>query len=501
MSADTPVVDTTFFAKLGFDEKTLKQLAKNGEVAEKIQGLYTLKGVTEASEPKSALIYTLCTTTTPALAAQANFVAGYIFAGTISSKQQIKLAETYFAKTQFSAAEHTADFEKFCGVGVVITDKDILDHVVKFISEHTDKLAKVDYRVNHPDFLGPLKDGLPLANPSAILKVATDYVKEKFAKELAEATDPAKKKDKKKEEKKDAPKEKEAAAGAEEEMEYQKIDISKLAARDLAESLNDPETLEKHRQQFKGKVITRFPPEPNGILHIGHCRAIRFNFSIAGIYKGDCNLRYDDTNPEKEKKEYMDMIEDNVHWMGYKPTIIVHASHYFPQIYEWTLQLIRMGKAYVCKLPVETMRKYKDEKIPSPFRDTSVETNLKEFDLMKSGFYAEGEAVLRAKIDYASSHTTLRDPVLYRIIYTPHPVTGSKWCVYPMYDYAHPLSDTIEGITHSCCTLEFETRRDLYYWPLKELNLYKPFVWEFSRLNITYTLTSKRKILRLIADK
>jgi glutaminyl-tRNA synthetase len=487
-------VDLTFFTKLGFDDKTKKQIAKNNDLAVKIKNIYESKNITEASEPKSALVYSICTSTCPQLADQADFLADLVFNGKLTSKQQIKLAESYFAAHLYDFDQ--AEFDKHCGIGVVLTDKDILDYVTKFVADNHEKLAKVEYRANHPDFLGPLKDGLPLANPSDILKIATEHIKEKFANELKELSDPAKKKEKKKEE----VKEKDHQEGEHAE-EFQKIDISKLVARDLAESINDAELLRKHKEKFGDKIITRFPPEPNGILHIGHCRAIRFNFSIAGLYKGDCNLRYDDTNPEKEKREYMDMIEANVKWMGFTPTEILHASHYFPQIFDWTLELIKKGKAYVCKLPVETLRKYKEEMIPSPYRDTSPEENLKEFELMKCGYYAEGEAVLRAKIDYKSPNTTMRDPVLYRVLYTPHPVTGNRWCIYPLYDYTHPLSDSIEGITHSCCTLEFETRRDLYYWPLKELNLYKPFVWEFSRLNLTYALTSKRKILQLIEDK
>lgn len=492
MATDPKTVDTEWFKSRGFDDKSLKQLAKNPELADRIQKIYTSANVTEASEIKSSLIYSWCTLPAQELVDQTEVVAKYIFSGKFLNKQQLKLAEGYFTAHKFDF--DAASFEKTTGVGVVITEADIKAYVETYISGNLDKLKKVDYKVSYPEFLNGLKDGLPLANPADILKAATEYVKDKFAAELKEASDP-KKKDKKKEEPT------EAKAEAEDEFaEFQKVDLSKLLARDLADAMNDPETLAKHKAATGGKVITRFPPEPNGILHIGHSRAIRFNFSISGLYKGECNLRYDDTNPEKEKKEYMDMIEDNVRWMGFQPTQILHASQYFDQIYDWTVELIKKGKAYICKLPVETMRKYKDEKIPSPYRDTDPAINLREFELMKAGYYAEGEVVCRAKIDYQSNHTTLRDPVLYRVLYTPHPVSGTKYCIYPMYDYAHPLSDSIENITHSCCTLEFETRRDLYYWPLKELNLYKPFVWEFSRLNITYTLTSKRKILQLIAD-
>lgn len=485
-------VDLEFFTNMGFDDKTKKQIAKNAEMAAKIKDVYQQNKFSESSPEKSALIYTICSSPNPDFADKLVDLGQMVFEGKLASKQQLKLAETYFADHKFDFDQ--ADFDKFCGVGVVITDKDILDYVAKFVTDNLEKLQKVEYKANHPEVFALLKDGLPLANPATILKIATDYIKEKFADQLKDAAAAPKDKKKKKEE----IQEKEQDVSLD---DFQKVDITKLVARDMAESVNDAETLKKHKEQFGDKIITRFPPEPNGILHIGHCRAIRFNFSIAGLYKGECNLRYDDTNPEKEKKEYMDMIEQNVAWMGFKPARVVHASHYFPQIFDWTLELIKMGKAFVCKLPVETMRKYKEDGTPSPYRDTAPEENLREFQLMKRGYYAEGEAVLRAKIDYTSKNMCMRDPVIYRIIYTPHPVAGSDWCIYPLYDYTHPLSDCIEGITHSCCTLEFETRRDLYYWPLKELGLYKPYVWEFSRLNMTYALTSKRKILQLMGDK
>jgi glutaminyl-tRNA synthetase len=483
-----------FLTKVGFEEKTIKNILKSKDLAAKIHGIYTKTNFEEKCELKSGLIYTLCTINNPEINPHIDLISGHIFTGKIKNKQQLKLAETFVLKNK--EVKDQGEFDKYCGVGVEVTDSDIDTYVRNFLKTNADLLRKNDFKITHPDVLNALKEGFQLANPTQLMKVATDLTKELFAEELKAVTEGGdKKKDKKKKE------EAEVKENGTEEETFQKIDISKLVARDMAWSLNDEATMKKHLEVTGGKTITRFPPEPNGILHIGHARAIRFNFSIAGLYKGDCNLRYDDTNPEKEKKEYMDMIEDNVEWMGFKPSIKVHCSNYFPQIYDWTLELIKKGKAYACKLPVETMRKYKEDMIPSPYRDTTPEENLREFELMKSGYYDEGEIVLRAKIDYKSPVTTLRDPVLYRILYTPHPVSGSTWCIYPMYDYAHPLSDSIENITHSCCTLEFETRRELYYWPLQELGLYKPFVWEFSRLNIEYTLTSKRKILQLIADK
>ena len=374
-----------------------------------------------------------------------------------------------------------------------VEEQEVKRVACQFVDRYRDKIREKGYRLNCPDLLNELKRQWRLASPADLIRFANEYLTGiKQSADQHQVTTPGQA----------AVKQKPKSRAESEPLEagLQKIDIAKLTARDLLESLNSPELQEKHLQATQGKIITRFPPEPNGILHIGHARAIRFNFSISGTYQGECNLRYDDTNPETEKKEYMDMIEENVRWMGFEPTRIVHASHYFEQIYELTLELIRRDKAYVCKLPQEVMKRYKQEMLASPYRDSDVATNLREFELMRRGFYNEGEAVLRAKIDPASPNTTLRDPVLYRIIYTPHPVTGKRWCVYPMYDYAHPLSDSLENITHSCCTLEFETRRELYYWPLQQLNLFKPFVWEFSRLNLTFTITSKRKIARLIAD-
>jgi len=225
---------------------------------------------------------------------------------------------------------------------------------------------------------------------------------------------------------------------------------------------------------------------------------MRFNFTIAKRYNGNCYLRYDDTNPEKECQEYIDNIEENIRFMGYKPWKITHASDLFGKLYDYAVELIKKGKAFVCAEPVELMRKNRNDCKPSEFRDRPIEENLKLFEGMRLGLYAEGEYSLRAKIDYAHANPTLRDPVIYRIRYTAHPHSKNKWCIYPLYDYTHPICDSLEGITHSLCTLEFEIRRELYYWVLEQLDLYRPYVWEYSRLNISNTVLSKRKLHFLI---
>ena len=252
-------------------------------------------------------------------------------------------------------------------------------------------------------------------------------------------------------------------------------------------------------------VQTRFPPEPNGYLHIGHAKAICIDFGTAQKYGGTCNLRFDDTNPTKEDVEYVDAIMRDIQWLGFQWDKVFYASDYFDFLYECALRLIRMGKAYVCDLSADEIRETRgtltEPGRESPYRNRSVEENLDLFSRMTAGEFDNGARVLRAKIDMASPNLNLRDPVIYRILKASHHRTGDKWCVYPMYDFTHPLSDTHEGVTHSLCSLEFENNRPLYNWFLQTLELPHPSRQiEFARMNLNYTLTSKRKCLRLVAD-
>lgn len=258
-----------------------------------------------------------------------------------------------------------------------------------------------------------------------------------------------------------------------------------------------------------GKVTairTRFPPEPNGYLHLGHAKSIWLNFGLAQRYGGKCNLRMDDTNPAKEEEEYVESIQHDVQWLGYQWDGEVHyASDYFDQLHAWAVYLIEQGKAFVCDLNAEQMREYRgtltEPGKESPFRTRSVEDNLALFEKMRAGEFEEGACCLRAKIDMASANINLRDPVLYRIKKASHHQTGDKWCIYPSYDYAHGQSDAIEGITHSICTLEFESHRPLYDWCIQNLPVpAEPHQYEFSRLNVNYTVTSKRKLKQLVDE-
>ena len=255
----------------------------------------------------------------------------------------------------------------------------------------------------------------------------------------------------------------------------------------------------------EGRVHTRFPPEPNGYLHIGHAKSICLNFGIAAEFGGKCNLRFDDTNPCKEEQEYVDSIIEDVKWLGWQwNSEALFASDYFQQMYDWALDLIKKGKAYVCDLTAEETREYRGSlKEPgknSPYRDRTVEENLDLFERMKNGEFPDGTKTLKAKVDMASPNINLRDPVMYRILHAHHHRAGDDWCVYPMYDWAHGLEDSVEGITHSICTLEFENHRPLYDWFLDALEIYHPRQYEFARLSLTYTMMSKRKLLQLVKD-
>ena len=275
-----------------------------------------------------------------------------------------------------------------------------------------------------------------------------------------------------------------------------------LPANFIQNIINEDAKTGKHGN----RVHTRFPPEPNGYLHIGHAKSICLNFGIAAENGGLCNLRFDDTNPSKEEVEYVDSIQEDVRWLGFDwGDRMYYASDYFPQLFEYALQLIRMGKAYVCDLTAQQIREHRGTLTEpgknSPFRDRSVEENLDLFNRMKAGEFTDGSKTLRAKIDMSSPNINMRDPVLYRILRATHHRTGDAWCIYPMYDYAHPLSDAIEKITHSICTLEFEDHRPLYDWCVETLDIYRPQQIEFARLNLTRAVMSKRKLRELVEQK
>jgi glutaminyl-tRNA synthetase len=291
-------------------------------------------------------------------------------------------------------------------------------------------------------------------------------------------------------------------------MNEPKADVQKKKASDTTVPTNFIKQIideDIKANKNDGRVHTRFPPEPNGYLHIGHAKSICLNFGIAEEYNGLCNLRYDDTDPAKEEVEYVESIKQDVRWLGFDwENREYYASDYFEQLFEYAVQLIKAGKAYVDSLTAEEIREYRGTLTQpgkdSPYRERSIEDNLDLFERMRAGEYKDGEHVLRAKIDMASPNMIMRDPTLYRIKHVSHYRTGGMWCIYPMYDFTHCLSDSIEGITHSICTLEFEINRALYDWVLDQLDVYHPQQIEFARLNLSFTVLSKRKLIRLVEE-
>jgi glutaminyl-tRNA synthetase len=284
------------------------------------------------------------------------------------------------------------------------------------------------------------------------------------------------------------------------------LEITSTDSRASSNFLRDQISEDLRTQKYGDAIVqTRFPPEPNGYLHIGHAKAICLDFGLADEFGGKTNLRFDDTNPEKETQEYVDSIMQDVHWLGFDWERLCYTSDYFGQLYEWAVQLVKAGKAYVDDLSVDEIREYRgnfnEPGKDSPYRNRSIEENLDLFTRMKNGEFPDGSRVLRAKIDMAAPNINMRDPIMYRILHATHHRTGDTWCIYPMYDYAHGQSDSLEHVTHSMCTLEFADHQPLYRWFIEQLGIFPTQQFEFDRLNITYTMLSKRKLLQLVQEK
>jgi glutaminyl-tRNA synthetase len=416
------------------------------------------------------------------------------------------------------------EFEKRCGIGITITEEDIQKAIDNAIESNAEQIKKERYRYPSTNLMYEVKKGFPYLDG----KLARKLLEESIDKFLGGKTDQEREEDRMRaelEELKKKSKDKKTKLNEEETKRFEELKVtikqlddnlfkqretapkeeekeedklSKLLARDVKSALNNEANLKKHLEFTKGKVFTRFPPEPNGYLHIGHAKAMRFNFHSAEVAGGHTYLRYDDTNPEKETQEFITNIEENVRWLGYEPYKITYASDYFEDLYSLAVDLIKRGKAFVCHQTKLEMNEYREKKMDSPYRNRSVEENVKLFEMMRQGRFDEKECCLRMKIDMKHNNPCMRDPVAYRIKYVPHPHVGDKWCIYPTYDFTHCIHDSLENITHSLCTLEFEVRRDSYYWLLEALDLYRPFVWEYSRLNLSRNVLSKRKLTQLV---
>ncbi|XP_074861719.1 glutamine--tRNA ligase isoform X2 [Carettochelys insculpta] len=431
------------------------------------------------------------------------FLVGYITSKRIVTDLQLSAALEYLRSHPLEPID-TAAFERECGVGVVMTPEQIEEAVEAVVSKHRTALLSERYRFNMGLLIGEARSRLRWADGKSI--------KNEVDLQVLHLLGPKTEADLEKKPKAGKAK----VAEAEKEQKAAENGGVSLGPKSLMEQLRGealkfhkpgenyktegyvitPHTmalLKQHLEITGGQVRTRFPPEPNGILHVGHAKAINFNFGYAKANGGVCFLRYDDTNPEKEEEKYFTAIRDMVEWLGYQPYAVTHASDYFDQLYAWAVELIRRGHAYVCHQRVEEIKGHNPP--PSPWRDRPVEESLLLFEGMRKGKFEEGEATLRMKLVMEDGKL---DPVAYRIKYTPHHRTGDTWCIYPTYDYTHCLCDSIEHITHSLCTKEFQARRSSYFWLCNALSVYCPVQWEYGRLNLLYTVVSKRKIIRLV---
>eukprot|EP01112_Ceratiomyxa_fruticulosa_P017623 TRINITY_DN5529_c0_g2_i1.p1 TRINITY_DN5529_c0_g2~~TRINITY_DN5529_c0_g2_i1.p1 ORF type:complete len:812 (-),score=190.81 TRINITY_DN5529_c0_g2_i1:122-2464(-) len=390
-------------------------------------------------------------------------------------------------------------FERECGVGIVVTLEEISSTIHRFLSEPA-RLAELNakrYHTNIGSLLGQLKGAnvnIRWADGKELLDELNRQVQAILGpRTAADDVEPPKKAAA-------APSEnKEKAAANKAPTEVEPPAVEEPRFPDPSENIqNTHELLREHLAATGGLVYTRFPPEPNGYLHIGHAKAMHLVFGYANQLNGKCYLRFDDTNPEKENQEYIDNIIENVNWMGHKPWKVTYSSHYFPKLYELGVELIKRGKAYVDHQTPEEIKESRRTKQESPYRNRPIEENLRLFEDMRKGKFEEGAATLRMKADMQSNNPNMRDLVAFRIKFHPHPISGDQWCVYPSYDFTHCLVDSLENITHSLCTLEFESRRESYNWLIDVLGMYRPVVWEYARLQLTYTLLSKRKLIQLV---
>ncbi|MEE6502298.1 hypothetical protein FKM82_004468 [Ascaphus truei] len=428
------------------------------------------------------------------------FLVDYIANKKISTDLQLNAALDYVKSHPLDPID-AADFEKESGVGATVTPEQIEEAVEAVVQKCKPQLLAERYRFNMGLLMGEARNKLKWAD-GKIIKNEVDMQVLHLLGPKTEA-DLEKKPKVTKQKAADTDKKPDVVVNG---METAQVSAPVQSDHGLLLRPGEnyktegyvvtPSTmnlLKKHLEITGGQVRTRFPPEPNGILHVGHAKAINFNFGYAKANDGICFLRYDDTNPEKEEEKYFTAIRDMVEWLGYKPYAVTHASDNFGQLYEWAVELIRRGHAYVCHQRVEEIKGHNPP--PSPWRDRPIEESLLLFEGMKKGKFAEGEATLRMKLVMEDGKM---DPVAYRIKYTPHHRTGDTWCIYPTYDYTHCLCDSIEHITHSLCTKEFQARRSSYFWLCNALEVYCPVQWEYGRLNLHYTVVSKRKIIKLV---
>ncbi|KAF7695069.1 glutamine--tRNA ligase [Silurus meridionalis] len=492
------------FTSIGLSEQKAKETLKNEQLSSALRDAViqaqNLLGSKEVDKSIGNLLYSMASRLRDLR--RLTYLTNYITKRKITTDLQLSSALEFVKNHPEDPLDQKA-FETACGVGIVVTPEQIEDAVELIIRAHKEQLLAERYRFNMGTLISEVRAGLKWAD-GKILKNEVDM-------QVLHLLGPKTAADLEKK-----PKAAKAKPAEKEEEKVEAVNDVKVEGKSLMEQLrgealkfhkpgenyktegyvvtpNTMDLLKQHLEITGGQVRTRFPPEPNGILHIGHAKAINFNFGYAKANDGICFLRYDDTNPEKEEEKYFTAIKDMVEWLGYKPYAITHASDNFQKLYDLAVDLIRRGHAYVCHQRSEEL---KGHNVPlSPWRDRPVEESIVLFERMKKGMFAEGEATLRMKMVMEDGKM---DPVAYRIKYTPHHRTGDTWCIYPTYDYTHCLCDSIEHITHSLCTKEFQARRSSYFWLCNALDVYCPVQWEYGRLNLTYTVVSKRKIIKLV---
>ncbi|KAG5672259.1 hypothetical protein PVAND_002400 [Polypedilum vanderplanki] len=510
--------EATFISKfiaLGFNEQKAKETLKNATLTKNITAAFNSldnhnKKIEELTKGSGALVYHLCSKIKPQSLQYLDLLISLITENKLDNNLRVDLAlEFVLSHSVSNTTINVADLEKHCGVNVVVTPEEIEEVVAEVIKKNKKELEEQRYRFNTGKMLAEIRSKIPFADGKAIKsEVDCQIFYLLGAKTEADLAPQPKKKA--------APSNNTATSKSVKPKEEEEVsnDDTALTITELMKKVKfhapgenyktdgyvtTPETerlLKEHLKITGGQVRTRFPPEPNGILHIGHAKAININFGYAAAKNGICFLRYDDTNPEKEEEKFFIAIKDMVEWLGYKPHKITHSSDNFQQLYEWAVVLIKKGLAYVCHQTADEMKGFNT--ILSPWRDRPIEESLQLFEDMKNGKIDEGAATLRMKITLEEGKV---DPVAYRIKFIAHHRTCNDWCIYPTYDYTHCLCDSIEHITHSLCTKEFQTRRSSYYWLCNALNIYCPVQWEYGRLNVNYTVVSKRKIAKLITEK
>ncbi|KAF3326911.1 glutamine--tRNA ligase-like protein [Carex littledalei] len=499
------------FLSIGLDKRTAENALVNQKVTSNLVAVIKEGDVNRANRAIGNPLYMVATKYPTNALSHRPVLIKYVISSKIKNSTQLDAALSFLS----SVGPESFDFKKFeeaCGVGVEVSTEEIESTVDAVLEENTKVISELRYHIN----VGKLCGQVRKRHLWADAKIIKELIENKLSEILGEKTEADKepvKKMKGKAVKVEDKSEVIVATSVLYEEEANPFSIFPDPSENIKVNTeiffsdgniwrahNTKEILDKHLKATGGKVFTRFPPEPNGYLHIGHAKAMFIDFGLAKERDGFCYLRFDDTNPEAEKIEYIEHIKEVIEWIGWKPFKVTYTSDYFDILHELAIELIKKGLAYVDHQTPDEIKEYREKMMNSPWRDRPIEESLQIFDEMKRGMIEEGKATLRLKQDMQSNNKNMCDLIAYRIKFSTHPKAGDKWCIYPSYDYSHCIVDSLENITHSLCSLEFEIRRPSYYWLLLALGLYQPHVWEYSRLNVSNTVMSKRKLNRLVTE-